>query len=266
MTCCREGLNLPLISSCHPPHPSSFFLFCSLSFSLLFIYSSLSSPVFTVLSQEGCEVVLCRIKETGAVQSKNYDIRIVCVDLWISENQIFCDSAGIALSSSSSQFFSDIFNKSLCARSFPQLESVFILFQFVIPLFTASSLLFGFDTSKKNSTADRNVTSVSSVNMYCIVELCYGSCWRTRVFELEFSGCWGQNLWPANLKPHVCIVPMDVQETVTLLLWYFITCWCYSVMDIYGSENQSSTYCSYLALRVTLISTLTTSMSFVLLQ
>ena len=80
MTYCGEGLNLPLVNS-----PS---LLSSVSLLLLLPSSSFTSLSLS-LSQEGCEIVLCHIKATGALQSEKYDIiRIIRGNLWIRHRSL----------------------------------------------------------------------------------------------------------------------------------------------------------------------------------
>lgn len=95
MTYWREGLNLPLVISPSlppliylPAAPSPLSL--SVSPPLRLPLSPSSSPSLPLsLSQEGCEIVLCHIKETGALQSEKYDIiRIIRGNLWIRHRSL----------------------------------------------------------------------------------------------------------------------------------------------------------------------------------
>lgn len=151
----EKGSTSPLVISPHPPLPSLIFLPAALSLfqlpSFYFLSSFLPSSSFTSLvplpsssssppSQEGCEIVLCHIKETGALQSEKYDIiRIIPGNLWIqhrfwiSVNQIFCEIFGrngaFLVLSSLSLCFSLTQSINLSVSSLFSTESVFILFR-----------------------------------------------------------------------------------------------------------------------------------------
>lgn len=76
--------------SSHLPPCCSFPLSLSVSPPLRLPLSPSSSPSLPLsLSQEGCEIVLCHIKETGALQSEKYDIiRIIRGNLWIRHRSL----------------------------------------------------------------------------------------------------------------------------------------------------------------------------------
>lgn len=115
MTYWREGLNLPLVislslpPSSHLPPCCSFPLSLSVSPPLRLPLSPSSSPSLPLsLSQEGCEIVLCHIKETGALQSEKYDIiRIIRGNLWIRHRSLDpCESGFLEFSRSFISFLS----------------------------------------------------------------------------------------------------------------------------------------------------------------
>lgn len=127
MTYCREGLRLSF--------NSSLFIFLTFSVSLPSTFTSLFPLPPSFFSPEDWEILLCPIKETGALQSEKYNIiRIIRGNVWIwhrfwiSVNQIFYDSEGITFFFhafiSFSQFLPDTANKSLCPLPYPHPESV----------------------------------------------------------------------------------------------------------------------------------------------
>lgn len=95
--------------SSHLPPCCSFPLSLSVSSPLRLPLSPSSSPSLPLsLSQEGCEIVLCHIKETGALQSEKYDIiRIIRGNLWIRHRSLDpCESGFLEFSRSFISFLS----------------------------------------------------------------------------------------------------------------------------------------------------------------
>lgn len=100
---------LSLPPSSHLPPCCSFPLSLSVSPPLRLPLSPSSSPSLPLsLSQEGCEIVLCHIKETGALQSEKYDIiRIIRGNLWIRHRSLDpCESGFLEFSRSFISFLS----------------------------------------------------------------------------------------------------------------------------------------------------------------
>lgn len=149
--------------SSHLPPCCSFPLSLSVSSPLRLPLSPSSSPSLPLsLSQEGCEIVLCHIKETGALQSEKYDIiRIIRGNLWIRHRSLDpCESGFLEEFLFSRSFISfplsfplNLLDKSLGVLAVSQQRSVFYsLSQFVTPpCFPPSLLWFWSDTSKTST-------------------------------------------------------------------------------------------------------------------